>query len=153
MSALTLTKRNLLPLWANEMLDTGNVFNPSLFNLEGEFTPFDLSVRIPTVNIIENTKDFKIEMAAPGMEKKDFHVSVEDGTLTIRSEKKEEIKEKKENYTRREFSYNSFIRSFRLPDNCLPEKIDAKYENGILTLVLPKKEVIAQKAVKEIKVS
>ncbi|MBL0105212.1 MAG: Hsp20/alpha crystallin family protein [Bacteroidetes bacterium] len=92
-------------------------------------------------------------MAAPGMEKKDFHVSVEGGTLTIRSEKKEEIKEKKENYTRREFSYNSFIRSFRLPDNCLPEKIDAKYENGILTLVLPKKEVIAQKAVKEIKVS
>jgi HSP20 family protein len=153
MSALTLSRRNLLPLWASDLFDTGSFVGPGMLDLDGEFPIGDLAVRIPTVNIIENGKDFKIEMAAPGMEKKDFHVSVENGMLTISSEKKEEMKEKKENFTRREFSYSSFSRSFRLPENCLPDKIDAKYENGILKLSLPKKEVTVSKSVKEIKVS
>jgi HSP20 family protein len=152
MTPLTLSRRSL-PGWTNEILDTGKFFGPSLLDFEGNFPSWDFAKSIPTVNIIENTKDFKIEMAAPGMEKKDFHISVENDMLTISSEKKEDIKEKKENYTMREFFYSSFSRSFRLPENCFPDKIDAKYENGILKLILPKKEVTVSKSVKEIKIS
>ncbi len=153
MSQLTLSKKSLLPKWTNELFDSGNFFSPNLLDFEGNLPTWDLATRIPTVNVIENTKDFKIEMAAPGLEKKDFHVSVNNHELTISSEKKEESKEKTENYTRREFSFSSFARTFRLPENCISEKIDAKYENGILMITLPKKEVTVTKPVKEIKVS
>ena len=124
-----------------------------MLDFNGDFPALDFASRIPTVNVIENDKDFKLEMAVPGMEKKDFRIHVENDMLTVSSEKKEETNEKKENYTRREFSYTSFSRSFRLPENCLAEKIDAKYENGILKLILPKKEVTVSKAAKEIKIS
>ena len=153
MSALTLQRKSLLPSWTSDLFDTGKLFSPGLLDFNGDFPALDFASRIPTVNIIENDKDYKLEMAVPGMEKKDFHINVENDMLTVRSEKKEEMKENKENYTRREFSYSSFSRSFRLPENCLPEKIDAKYENGILKLLLPKKEVTLSKPVKEIKVS
>jgi HSP20 family protein len=94
-----------------------------------------------------------LELAAPGMDKKDFKVNVENGTLTISAEKKEESKEEKKNYTRREYSYSSFSRSFRLPENCTAEKIDAKYDNGILRVTLPKKQMTLSQPAKEIKVS
>ena len=92
-------------------------------------------------------------MAAPGLERKDFKVEVENGILFIRSEKKEEKKEETKNFTRREFSYNSFSRSFTLPENCITDNIMAHYENGILFITLPKKEMTFTKPVKEIKVS
>ena len=79
------------------------------------------------------------------MEKKDFKIALDNGMLTISAEKKEESKEEKENFTRREFTFNRFSRSFRMPDNCLPDKIDAKYENGLLLLTLPKKEITITK--------
>ena len=125
----------------------------SLFDFNGDFPGWNLATRIPTVNIMETEKEFRMEMAAPGLEKKDFHITVENNMLTISCEKKEENMEKKENYTRREFSFNSFKRSFNLPENSLPEKIDARYENGLLMIMLPKKEVSLVKAAKEIKVA
>lgn len=152
MTTLAVKKRSSLP-WASELFDAGNFFGPSLLDFNGDFPGMDLSIRVPSVNIIENEKDFKIELAAPGLEKKDFKVEFEKGILNISAEKKVESKEEKENYTRKEYSYNSFSRSFRLPENSLPEKIDAKYENGILRLILPKKEITFSKPVKEIKVS
>jgi HSP20 family protein len=92
-------------------------------------------------------------MAAPGLQKKDFKVAVLNGMLTVSTEKNEELKTEYENYTTREFSYNAFSRSFRLPENCIPEKIDAKYDNGILHLSIPKKEVTPpEQMTKEIKV-
>lgn len=154
MTALSaLAKRSLLPSLASELLDTSSFFSPSIWDMDGEFFDLNLSGRVPSVNVLENTKDFKIEMAAPGLEKKDFKVEVDHGILTISTEKKEETKEEKENYTRREYSYNSFSRSLRLPDNCLPDKIDAKYENGVLHIAIPKKEIAAGKPAKQIKVS
>lgn len=153
MSSLTLSKKSLFPKWTNDLFDSGTFFSPNLLEFDGDLPSWDLLSKVPTVNVIENTKDFKLEMAAPGKEKKDFKISLDNHDLTISSEKKEETKEKKENYMRREFSYNSFSRTFRLPENCLPEKIEAKYENGILTLTLPKKEVTVSKPVKEIKIS
>jgi HSP20 family protein len=152
MSALTLSRKSLLPSWTSDLFDTGKLFSPML-DFNGNFPALDFASRFPTVNVIENDKDFKLEMAVPGMEKKDFRIHVENDMLTVSSEKKEETNEKKENYTRREFSFSSFSRSFRLPENCLPDKIDAKYEDGILKLVLPKKEVTLSKSVKEIKIS
>jgi HSP20 family protein len=148
----TLLKReSLLPTWANDLFDTGKIFGPRLFDFDGDGS--DFARRVPSVNITENEKEFKIEMAASGLERKDFKVEVENGVLCISSEKEEESNEEKKNYTRREYSYNSFSRSFTLPDNSLPEKINAKYENGVLNITLPKKEVTVSKPAKEIKVS
>ena len=146
-----LKRDNLFPTWSNDLFDTGRFLSPRLFDFGSD--AFDFANRVPSVNITENEKEFKIEMAAPGLERKDFKVEVENGMLCISSEKEEESKEEKKNYTRREYSYNSFSRSFTLPDNSSPDKIDAKYENGVLNITLPKKEVAVSKPVKEIKVS
>lgn len=139
-------------------------FMPRLFNINpwvnGEFSEFEdlfsrtgLLTNAPSVNITDNKEDYKIELAAPGYGKDDFKIEEEDGILTISSEKKAEKEEEKNNYRRKEFSYQSFSRSFQLPENALPDKINANYTNGILTLTLPKKEVITAKAKKEILIS
>ena len=92
----------------------------------------------PAVNIVENEDGFALELAAPGLTKDDFNVSVEKNTLTI-SASKETKQEEKDNYRRREFSYFSFKRSFHLPNSIDANNITAKYENGVLTLQLAKK--------------
>jgi HSP20 family protein len=97
---------------------------------------------LPTVNIVENNEAFTVEMVAPGMEKKDFHIELNNEILTISSQRedKNEMKEG-DRYTRREFSYQSFVRSFHLPKSVVDEsKIVAKYENGMLRVSIPKKE-------------
>jgi HSP20 family protein len=97
---------------------------------------------IPLVNIKETNDNFEVEMAAPGMNKGDFKVELDGNVLTITSEKKDENEVKEgDRYSRREFSYQSFQRSFQLPKEVVDaEKIEAKYENGVLRLVVPKKE-------------
>lgn len=153
MSQLLKRNRALFPSIVSDIFDTGRML-PSVFDVDAGL--FDLnggSLVIPNVNIVENEKDYKIEVAAPGLEKKDFKVEIDNGVLTISAEKEEEEKESRKNYKRREFSYRSFSRSFTLPDNSLPDKIDAKYDSGILSLSIPKKEVTVSKPVKEIKVS
>lgn len=97
---------------------------------------------IPSVNILENNDGFMVEMAAPGMNKKDFHIELDNETLTISSQKelKNEVNEGSR-YTRQEFSYQSFRRSFHLPKSVVNEsKIKAKYDNGILRVLIPKRE-------------
>jgi HSP20 family protein len=128
-----------------------NEFLPSVFNTylkpfndwfelpeEGDLWGNMLSV--PAVNIVEELKAFKVSLAAPGMKKEDFHITLEDGMLTISSEKKEEREQKDEKFTRKEFNYSSFNRCFTLPKDVLPDKIDARYEDGMLKLTIPKKE-------------
>lgn len=142
-----------LPSLVSDFFDTGRIF-PSLFDIND--TVFDTareSMVVPEANIIENEKDFLIEIAAPGLDRKDFKVSVDNDILTISSEKTEDKNEERKNYKRKEFSYTAFMRSFTLPENCIAEKIDAKYENGVLHLSLPKKEMKITKPAKEIKVS
>ncbi len=95
---------------------------------------------MPMVNVKDEDKRFVVELAAPGMEKKDFNISLENNSLTISSEKKEETTEKNENYTMKEFSFNSFSRSFALPKNIKLNQIDANYKNGVLSISLPKKD-------------
>ena len=114
-----------------------------------------LNSSLPAVNVLENENEFKIDVAAPGMEKKDFKLNYDNGRLTISSEKKDEKEEKNGDVvTRREFSYQSFQRSFTVPETVVDaEKIAAKYDNGILHVILPKREEVKPKPAKEIKIS
>lgn len=104
------------------------------------------------VNIHETENNFELEFAAPGFDKSDFKISVEDKNLVVSAEKKTESNEQEKNYSRKEFSYSKFTRSFTLPDNINEEAIRAEYKNGILFVELPKLGE-AKKAMKEIAVS
>ncbi len=107
---------------------------------------------IPAVNIKEEKDKFVLELAAPGMKKDDFKINLDNYQLTISAETRNEKKEKEDSYTRREFVYNSFSRTFTLPKTIDIDKIKADYRNGILDIVLPKKEEEA-KLTKQIKIS
>jgi len=110
---------------------------------------------IPAVNISENDDEYQIEVAAPGMRKEDFKVKIENDTLTISSERKDEnLDEQKGRYSRKEFSYQSFCRTFTLPENLVnSDKVHAKYVDGVLKLTLPKKEEAKPKPAREIKIA
>jgi HSP20 family protein len=95
---------------------------------------------MPAVNVVDNEGDYEIEVAAPGLKKKDFHVTVKNGVLTVTGKTEKEEKEEKKNFTRREFSYKSFSRSFTLPEDVDEDSIVAKYEDGVLRLMLKKTE-------------
>ena len=97
---------------------------------------------VPPVNIHETTEGYHLEMSAPGRNKEDFKVNVEDGLLTISFEKKESTENKDYKTVRKEFSFKSFKRSFSLDDKVNAENIQAKYENGVLKLFLPKKDEV-----------
>lgn len=124
---------------------------PSIFNdfFDDEWLPRTTRrAGVPAVNIIENEKNYRIELAAPGMSKEDLKVSInEDNELVIAFEKQsgngngDEKKEQKGTYLRREFSYTSFRQSFTLPDDVDREKIEAGMEHGVLTVDLPKKDM------------
>lgn len=107
---------------------------------------------VPAVNVKENETNFEIELAAPGLSKKDFKVTAENGILTISSEKQEEKEEKEKEFTRREFSYSSFSRSFTLPENTNEDDIKANYEDGLLKLHVAKKVIGQPKHKKAIEV-
>ena len=95
---------------------------------------------LPAVNIREAEKEFYLEFAIPGKKKEDFNVEVDDNLLTVSMENKEEREETDKGYTRREFNYSAFKRAFTLPETVDADKIEAKYENGILKFSLPKKQ-------------
>ena len=109
----------------------------------------------PAVNIVEDEKEFRIEVAVPGVSRNDFNIELDDDVLTISSELQEDKKgEKNENrrYMRREFSFHTFKRSFQLPDTVDQENIKASHDAGILNIVLPRKEEVVQKAPKQIEI-
>jgi len=107
---------------------------------------------VPAVNILDNKDNYIMELAAPGLKKGDFKIKLDNQLLTISSEKKEEKEEQEENYTRKEFVFSSFSRSFTLPKTIVFDKIKADYKDGILIVNLPKKEEEA-KLTREIKVA
>ena len=109
---------------------------------------------VPAVNIVEKPDKFMVHLAIPGMDRNDFKINIDNGVLSVASEKEEEHeeKDKESKYTRREFCYRSFKRSFTLPESVQADKIEAKYENGILEIILPKYETAQVKPVKQIPV-
>jgi HSP20 family protein len=127
-------------------------FNDSILPRFLDFNSGYGSTSLPSVNVEETDKEYRIELAAPGLEKKDLKLSVNDGVLTISSEKKNENEENNDHYIRREFSYSSFSRSFTLPEGTNSESIIASHKNGVLNITIPKEEVKEIPA-KEIKIS
>ena len=109
--------------------------------------------RIPRVNIAETNEEFMVEMAAPGMKRDDFHIELDNDNLLISAEVQNSNEEKNPDYRRREFSYESFKRSFHLPNSVQANKIQAKYEDGMLRLMIPKKEEAKRKPPRKIKIS
>ncbi|NBO58766.1 MAG: Hsp20/alpha crystallin family protein [Chitinophagia bacterium] len=99
-----------------------------------------LSSHMPAVNVKESEKNYEISLAAPGLEKNDFKIDVNGSTLTVSAEKDEKKEEREDGYSRKEYNYRGFSRSFSLPEDILKDKIDANYKNGELVLTLPKKE-------------
>ena len=107
----------------------------------------------PAVNIREDEKSFMLDLAIPGIDKKDLKIDMNDDVLTISSEIRKENEHDKDGYKRMEFSYSSFCRSFRIPENVNQDKIAASYKDGILSITLPKLEEEKMKKAKEITIS
>jgi HSP20 family protein len=107
----------------------------------------------PALNIMEKDGKYEIELAAPGFAKKDFNITIEDGCLNISAEKSAEKEMEEDNYTRKEFAYNSFERNLQLPENVKEEDVKAQYKDGILSFKLTKKEHVSKSKPKVIEVS
>ncbi|WP_299577117.1 Hsp20/alpha crystallin family protein [uncultured Sunxiuqinia sp.] len=142
-------KHENLPLW------------PKLFNdfFDRDWMNFstrnfsNTNTTLPSVNIKEDDNGFEVEMAAPGFEKNDFKIDLDNSMLTISSEKKVDSETKKgQQFTQREFSYQSFSRSFTLPQSAESDKITASYANGILKISIPKKEEAKPKPARNIEI-
>jgi HSP20 family protein len=147
--------------WKNNPANVFDTFPavPTLFNdffegmLNNDFMNREVMRYVPSVNIAERKNDFRIELAAPGYMREDLKIAHDNGVLTISSEKKDEKTNSDDRYTRKEFSFASFRRTFSLPEYVDAEKISAEYKDGLLTLTVPKKEEAKQKPAREIKIS
>jgi HSP20 family protein len=124
-------QRNAVSPWFNDVFDT--LFNDSVLN--DRFV-----TKTPAVNIAETENQFHIELAVPGLKKEDFKISLDKNVLSVSAEKKAENVEEGKKYSKREYSYNSFVRSFTLPEVADQAKIDAEYTDGVLKLSVAKKE-------------
>lgn len=134
-----------LPSWFDDILGKG---------LGTEFmSNFNTGITLPAVNVIDSDHEFVIDMAVPGLKKSDFDIDIDNHILSIGVESKTEQNEKTENYTRREFGYSSFKRTFAIPESVNVDKIAADYNDGILKIHLPKKEEAKKKPLKKIKIS
>lgn len=149
---LTLKKNGGLPSLFSDFFGT-SLIDKNFFDLDSDLFTSRLGINVPTANITETPKEYKLELAAPGLERKDFNVEVDNHTLTISAEKEEEKKEKEGEYSRREYSFNSFSRSFTLPENVKDANIDARYENGVLKVSIPKVKETPLKQAHKIAVS
>jgi HSP20 family protein len=138
-----LKNRDFFPSIVDEFF--GRDFLPGMFE-------FQTGINMPSVNIVEGKDDFRIEVAAPGLEKNDFKINLENNVLTISSEKEDTNEQKEERYMRREFSYSSFRRSFSLPGTVEADKIAANHSNGVLNITIPKKEEAKVKPAKQIEI-
>ncbi len=138
----TITRRSFRPFYMPNIFDDD--FFPVLPDRNGS---------MPAVNIREDEKNYVLDLAIPGIEKKDLKIDMNEDVLTISSETKNENEQSKDGYRRKEFSYSSFCRSFYIPENVNREKIEASYKDGILNINLPKQEEEKNKISKEIKIS
>ena len=147
--SLSNTNSNLnFPSWSSWIDDIFNRELPSVFT-----SNYNTGITLPKVNIRETSDAYFVDMAVPGMKKSDFEIHLEDQLLSISSEIKDENECQDDNFTRREFGYSAFKRSFTLPETVNEDKIEAKYNDGILSVLLPKKEEAKQKPSRTITIS
>jgi len=150
---MTLVKRNGSMLNSFPVL-FDDLFNRDLFNW-GSNNFSDTNTTIPAVNIRETADNYQVEVAAPGMTKNEFKIELDGNTLTISSEKSNQVQQREdERYSLREFSYQSFQRTFNLRKDVVDiERIEAKYDNGILHLLIPKREEVKQRPPRQIEIA
>src|SRR5690606_22513841 len=149
---MSLVKRN--GKFLSNFPDLFNEFFNREFLNWGDTNFSNTGTTLPAVNIKERADEYEVEMAAPGMKKEDFKVELDGNLLTISSESQQEEENMDEKFTRREFSYQSFQRSFALPKDVVDaENINARYENGVLRLSIPKKEEARPKPPRKITIS
>ncbi len=131
-------------------------FKPYLWSglFDDDFMPmFSQRTNSVAVNIREDDKQFIIDLAVPGIDKKDLKIEINEDIITVSSEKKEENEESNDGFKRKEFSYSSFARSFYLPENVNKDKIQANYKDGVLSVALPKEVEEKSKISREVKIS
>lgn len=138
----TISRRSFRPFYMPNFFE--NDFFPVLTNRTSA---------MPAVNIREDEKNYFLDLAIPGMDKKDLKIDINEDVLTISSETKNETEESRDGYKRKEFSYSSFCRSFYIPENVEREQIEATYKDGILSVALPKQKEEKTKITREIKIS
>jgi HSP20 family protein len=138
----TIAKRNFRPFYM------GSIFNDDFFPAMS-----NNNSSLPAVNIREDEKEFMLDLAVPGIDKKDLKIDINEDVLTVSSEIKNETEDNRDGYKRKEFSYASFCRSFQIPENVNREKIEANYKDGILSVSLPKFEEEKNKISRQVKIS
>jgi len=138
----TIAKRSFRPFYM------GSIFDDDFFPVMSNTTS-----SMPAVNIKEDEKEFKLDLAVPGIDKKELKIDINEDVLTISSETKNESEENKDGYKRKEFSYSSFCRSFQIPENVSKDKIEANYKDGVLSVTLPKIEEEKHKISRQVKIS
>jgi len=156
----TIKKYNKLNIERNKIMTlvrfTGNPLIDRFFDSDlFDWTSRNYSktnTTLPSVNVKETDHEYSIELAAPGFDKSDFKIEVHNEVLTISSEKQAENETEEARYTKREFSYQSFCRSFSLPETADGDKVEAAYDKGILTVSIPKKEEAKPKAPRAIEI-
>ena len=136
------------PTWSSWIDEMFNRDLPSVFT-----TNFNTGITLPKVNIRETKDAYFVDMAVPGLKKNDFHIDIDNKVLSISAEMEENNEQREENFTRREFGYSSFKRSFSLPETVKEDAIKAEYTDGVLSIHLPKKEEAIQKPARKIKIS
>jgi HSP20 family protein len=138
----TIAKRSFRPFYM------GSIFDDDFFPVMSGRTN-----SMPAVNIKEDEKSFILDLAVPGIDKKELKIDINEDLLTISSETKNESEENKDGYKRKEFSYSSFCRSFQIPENVNRDKIEANYRDGVLSVNLPKVEEDKHKISRQVKIS
>jgi HSP20 family protein len=138
----TITRRSFRPFYM-----------PSIFDDEFFTGLNSRNNTMPAVNVREDEKSYTLDLAIPGIDKKDLKIDMNDDVLTISSEVKNESEDSKNGYKRKEFSYSSFCRSFYIPENVNQDKIGANYKDGILTVTLPKEEEEKNKIARTIEIA
>ncbi len=143
MPILEKKKRTLLPSFVTDIFNTEKLL-PTMFEEKNNKIKVNNNENLisPNANIIENDHAFIIEVAAPGFECRNFNVEIDNSILTISAESENQNRERTKNYRVKEFSCISFMRSFVLPSNSFADRIDATYDNGILHLLIPKREIL-----------
>ncbi len=138
----TIARRSFSPFYLSDLLSN------DLFPVHQ-----NKSWSVPAVNIREDENEFSLELAVPGMDKKDLKIDINEDVLTISSESKQETDESKNGYRKKEFSYSSFQRSFYIPENVNRDKIEANYQDGVLKVGLPKMEEDKSRKARQISIS
>lgn len=150
MALLLKKNQNAYSNLITDTLDSERFVRKNLLKMDEDLLPYESITRMPSANITERERDYVIELAAPGLAKRDFKVNVEHDILSVSAEKEFKKEKLKNGISHKEFSFEQFCRTFRLPENSKIDKVHANYENGILRIEIPKKTITILKPKKEI---